>query len=291
MTRSGSRTATLLATLMAALGGVMTGCLLQLPAVCGDGLLDVEEEECDPAVPGASPLCDPTCKMQMPVRCGDGHLDPDEQCDSNDFGNKDCPSGEGFLSCTTDCKLDESTCDPCGNGRIDIEAGEECDPRAGTLLQPKNCSELSTYPLKPYTSGQMTYCIPDKCLWYRGPCGYCGDNEADLPQLVDLNFPSQLSEREVCDGPDAQITDLRDYCRPLCPGHEPLCKFDCADGCKEFAEPPADLQCCAPSGATCPGEGDPLPCCAAYDAGLADLYSQEACADRWSTGGLVSVCK
>ena len=45
-----------------------------------------------------------------------------EQCDLNDFGNKTCPSGNGYLSCTDDCKLDESTCDQCGDGQVDSAA-------------------------------------------------------------------------------------------------------------------------------------------------------------------------
>ena len=289
MTGSGSRTA-LLATLLAAFGAAIAGCLLELPAVCGDGNLD-PEEQCDPALVGPA-LCDPeTCQSITPAHCGDGKLDPGEWCDSTEFGNRGCPSGKGFLSCTADCRLDESTCDPCGNGRVDAEAGEECDWKTGALLQPKSCSELSTYPLKPYTSGRMTVCT-DRCLWYRGPCGYCGDNQADPPQIVDLNFPSQLSEREVCDGPDAQIADLRDYCRALCPGDEPLCKFGCADTCTEFAAPAEDPQCCAQAGSPCPGPGDPLPCCSAYEAELPDLFDKDACVERFQEGGLKSsVCK
>jgi hypothetical protein len=294
MVRSVSRTATLLAALVVTLCGAVAGCLLELPAVCGDGHLDLEAgEECDPAIVGEGlPPCDASCKQMTPASCGDGKLDLGEQCDGNDFGNKDCPSGKGFLSCTADCMLDESTCDHCGNGRIDLDVGEECDPKAPTfLLQPKNCSEL-TGPYKPYTSGQVYQCIPDECVWYRGKCGYCGDSEVDPPRIVDLNFPEQLSVHEVCDGPAFQPNALVDYCRARCPGEEPLCAFDCADSCEQFAAPPDDPKCCAQAGSPCPNKGDPLPCCAAYKAGLADLYSQEACTDKIIGGGLISrVCK
>ena len=294
MAWSGNRAATLLAALVVTLGGAVAGCLLELPAVCGDGNLDLEAgEECDPAIVGDGlPPCDANCKQTTPASCGDGKLDLGEQCDGNDFGNKDCPSGKGFLSCTADCRLDESTCDHCGNGRIDIENGEECDPKVPSfLLQPKNCAELP-YPDKPYTSGLVNACIPDECVWYRGPCGYCGDDVVDQPRIVDLNFPEQLSIREVCDGQHVDLGDLRDYCRARCPGEEPLCAFDCADGCEQFAAPPPDdPKCCAQSNSPCPSEGDPLPCCAAYEAGLADLYSQEACTDSFSGGFLSRVCK
>jgi hypothetical protein len=103
-------------------------------------------------------------------------------------------------------------------------------------------------------------------VWYRGPCGYCGDNEVDPPHIVDLNFPEQLSAREVCDGPAVQISALKDYCRARCPGEEPLCAFDCADSCEQFAAPPPDPKCCAQTNTRCPNEDDgDLPCCAAYD--------------------------
>lgn len=293
MGRSADRAHRTLATLAALVGGLLFGCVLELPAVCGDGRVDAPDEDCDPAVDGTDLARCIDCKQSAPATCGDGKLDLGERCDTNDFGNKDCPSGKGFLSCTADCRLDESTCDPCGNGRIDLDVGEECDPKApGSLLQPKNCSELTTYPLKPYTSGRMTQCIADKCLWYRGPCGYCGDEEVDPPLLVDLNYPDQLAIREVCDGQDAQPTDLRDYCRSRCPGDDPSCSFECTDGCKQFSTPEEGLQCCAQSGSPCPHPGDPLPCCAAYDAGLDDLFAAEACGDRFQRGGLkTSVCK
>ena len=120
-----SHSAALAAGLLAAALLPSAGCLLSLPSVCGDGQVDIEGgEECDPAA-ASEPLCDPeSCTKIILEKCGNATIDPGEQCDLTAFGNKDCPSGKGFLSCTPDCKLDESTCDQCGNGRIDPEAGE-----------------------------------------------------------------------------------------------------------------------------------------------------------------------
>ncbi len=273
--------------------GTLAGCLLELPSVCGDGQVDLAaEEECDPADEDGPP-CDPaTCKRMAVATCGDGKLDPGEQCDTTDFGNKDCPSGKGFLSCTAGCELDESTCDRCGDGHVDVDAGEECDPKAGTLLQPKDCSELQTYPLKPYTSGRMTTCT-DRCLWYRGPCGYCGDNQVDDPQIVDINYPTQLSSLEVCDGEDVRLDELQNFCSEICPNQERGCTPTC-DKCTDFVAPAADedLHCCLPRNSPCPAASDPAPCCYAHTADLADPFSSEACQDRFLDGGLKTrVCK
>ncbi len=57
---SGSHAARRLAALAVALGcGALVACLLELPAVCGDGHVD-PGEECDPAAAGADlSRCDP----------------------------------------------------------------------------------------------------------------------------------------------------------------------------------------------------------------------------------------
>jgi hypothetical protein len=286
------QTAALAASLLAGLSPSL-GCLLDLPSVCGDGVIDLDGgEECDPAAKDAPP-CDPvSCTRVATAKCGNGKIDDtQEQCDLTDFGNKDCPSGKGFLSCTADCLLDDSTCDQCGNGQLDAEVGEECDPKASnmSLLQPKECSELTTYPTKPYTSGQTTQCLPDKCLWYRGPCGFCGDDKADDPQILDINFPDRLSPRESCDGKDIQIEDLTIYCEDRgCPNS--VCAVKCLDTCDGFVDDD-DARCCQPAGSDCPAEGQD-PCCYAYDNDLPDLYAEEACVIRVQSGGLQKrVCR
>ena len=272
------RAQTLAAWLASALGvvvAVVAGCLVELPAACGDGHVDLASEACDPAAPGPNngDSCDPfTCRPMSEFGCGNGKLEVGEQCDNADFGNKNCPSGKGFLSCTGDCKLDESTCDACGNRKVDPEAGEECDQKAGTLTQVKLCSELTSYPMKPYTSGQVTWCT-DECLWYRGPCSYCGDMEADDPQLVDVRYPDTKSKWELCDGEDVRINELHSYCDANCPMPNLLCTPRCSTNCQLFEEiSEAELRCCQPAGTDCPLLGATIPCCAGFAPGVSDPF-------------------
>jgi hypothetical protein len=269
--------------LRAGLGGVLVGCILDLDPVpsCGDGYIDEDAgEECDPADEDAAP-CDSDCR-KLPVACGNGLLDPGEACDTVDFGQKTCPSGKGYLSCTAACTLDEGTCDPCGNGELDL--GEECDPKYvpdGGFADPVECASL-TYPKKPYTTGIVTACT-SACLWYRGPCSYCGDNKADPPSLVDINFPDDKTEDEWCDGPDVPIDRLRAYCDSNCPLPGLECKAACLKDCSAFdiSQLSAEkLQCCVATSDDCPGVGDPAPCCAAYEQGLGDPFDPAACAEK-----------
>lgn len=272
---------------VAAVLTVGLGCVLELPSVCGDGRVDAPDEQCDPAIDGAE-NCDPvTCQLPFVPLCGNGQIDPGEQCDGADVNNSSCPSGKGILGCTADCKLDESSCDACGNGRIEPELGEECERAVlGTLAQPRSCAELS-YPEKPYTSGQYKDCIKDSCLWYRGGCGFCGDQVADAPQIIDINYPSKLSEREVCDGNASQLDDLTAYCNDNCPVEGMSCSPKCRSDCQDFAPPEDDLRCCVPAGDPCPAAGDPAPCCLGYDAGLADPFdSAKVCEDKTLQGML-----
>ncbi|MEZ4365466.1 MAG: kelch repeat-containing protein [Kofleriaceae bacterium] len=86
------------------------------PSGCGDGVIDpLAGERCDDGGGNSlapSAACRPTCQ---PARCGDGVVDDDEVCDD---GNVLAADG-----CASDCGSDET----CGNGVLDVAAGEECD--------------------------------------------------------------------------------------------------------------------------------------------------------------------
>lgn len=290
MRRSGMRLRRLARiTLCAGVAGALVGCILDLDPVrsCGDGIVDEDaEEECDPGDASSGPCDAKTCRKIAPS-CGDGKLDPGEVCDTTNLGAgvKTCPSGKGYLSCTDACELDESNCDPCGDGHVD--PGEECDPKfvqqGGGINNPVECAALTNYPLKPYQTGIVTACT-DKCMWYRGPCGYCGDNEADPPTRVDLNYPEDKSEDEYCDGEDAPLDRLRAFCDDNCPLAGLECKPQCLEDCSafDFSAVSADkLECCLATNTDCPGAGDPVPCCAAYEMALPDKFSPDACFSKF----------
>ena len=277
MRQSGIRAGRLARALACASLGLLAGCILDLDPIpsCGDGLVDFDAgERCDPGDDDLTP-CDPnTCAIIVPT-CGNGELDPGEDCDLGTFGNKSCQSGKGFLSCNDDCTLDESTCDPCGNGELD--PGEECDfkfvPVNGDFFDPIECAELN-FPLKPYTTGVVTQCS-SQCTWYRGPCGYCGDNETDPPTRVDLYFPEDRTKDEWCDGEDAPQDRLTAFCDSKCPDKGLQCKPQCLDDCSAFDVQQIsseELQCCLAAGTDCPLPGDPAPCCFAYKEGLDNKF-------------------
>jgi len=61
-------------------------------------------------------------------RCGNGRVDPGEECDTDDFGGKQCSDlgfDRGVLSCTAECQFDTSQCSRCGNGFVELD--EQCD--------------------------------------------------------------------------------------------------------------------------------------------------------------------
>lgn len=93
--------------------GCQRGC--KLPR-CGDGIVDAQlNEACDDgAANGEGPdtACRSNCQQR---RCGDGVRDSDEVCDDGNV-----VGGDG---CSGDCQSLET----CGNGYVDIVAGEACD--------------------------------------------------------------------------------------------------------------------------------------------------------------------
>lgn len=80
---------------------------------CGNGILEKEAgEECDPAAEGDPnrATCNSDCTISM---CGDGKRGPDEVCDPGE---------------DPDCNSECGTIKGCGNGTVDEENNEECDP-------------------------------------------------------------------------------------------------------------------------------------------------------------------
>lgn len=131
------------------------------PPGCGDGKRQ-GQEDCDEGMSNSNEpnaLCRRDCTLP---RCGDGITDSqlNEQCDDKNKNDEDsCLSSCKFNVCgdgTINKAIDESTgrpfelcddqdqdnlnycttlCTPCGNGVVDVEAGEECD---GGEFPPQN---------------------------------------------------------------------------------------------------------------------------------------------------------
>jgi cysteine-rich repeat protein len=85
-----------------------------LPEVCGDGTLNPDpapgpEEECDDGNTVGDDGCDATCNLE----CGNGTIEGAEECDT---------SGQS-ATCNDDCTLPE-----CGDGNLNEDAGEQCEP-------------------------------------------------------------------------------------------------------------------------------------------------------------------
>ncbi len=113
------------------------------------------------------------CINENPV-CGDGIIDTDEECDGTNIGGASCTSlgyHGGTPLCTESCTLDLTPCiatGRCGDSLIQDEHGEECD---GTNLDGASCTELGYYGGTPLCTGTCTLDI--------APCiaaGRCGDN-------------------------------------------------------------------------------------------------------------------
>lgn len=267
---------------------VGNACLIDLEhaLACGDGYTDrLAGEECDPLDPDSyldacvgtnrpdgTGACDPdTCELinteVQCAHCGDGRIDAvaGEECDGSNIG---VPCwGDGSPTCTSDCKLDFSSCDSCGNGVVD--PGEECDDVGmdGGIVIPRPCAgSFDIEPLRspyinlPYTSGSAVSCLSN-CTYDRSSCGYCGNGNVDPPLRVSI-LDQAVSLAEVCDG-DLFDGDLLADEYPLCEQLGAQANVVCEPNCLDFVERPGPT-CCLPKGELCPDDGAELRCCYEY---------------------------
>ncbi|MBC8072542.1 MAG: hypothetical protein IAG13_29745 [Deltaproteobacteria bacterium] len=244
----------------------------------------------------------PACMIELEHRiaCGDGHVDrrAGEQCDPEDperAFERICDEAEpgAIGSCDpSTCQLDESTCEPCGNGRVDPD--EECDPKnqgdiddiaIGRLCagSPGGSADemlplTAPYPPLPYASGSTSRCLPD-CTYDRTPCGYCGNGRAEnYPILVSLETQTiRETLPEWCDGEDFD-PDRRAAHRPC--GDGGVANVECADDCLSFLDRPGPL-CCLPPGADCPAEDAVARCCHEF----AEPDAAQHCSDPFLVPG------
>ena len=130
-------------------------------AVCGDGYVD-NNEECDHGKElnlGAYGGCEEDC--QLAPHCGDGNVQGDEVCDPARAGDAECPTDCGLISVCGDAKRTaDEACDHgtrlndgeyggctqnceraafCGDGMVQREAGERCDPGGSPFAPGEGC--------------------------------------------------------------------------------------------------------------------------------------------------------
>ncbi|MBC8068831.1 MAG: hypothetical protein IAG13_10905 [Deltaproteobacteria bacterium] len=314
-----------MATLAAAIAtGAIVGsaCLIDLDhrIACGDGYVDrAAGEECDPGDPDSfvnecrdtirpdgTADCDPTTceiindRLQCAF-CGDGRLDSDfiddamtvrlEECDGDKFAIPSCPSG-GQLACTSDCRVDFSRCDLCGNGVLD--EGEECDPNAdvGGIVSSRTCAGAdplqSPYLDLPFASGVAAICLDD-CRYDRSGCSYCGNGAAEDSKQTALS-PLQvitMTAPEACDGEyvrDAALVGDFAACftDPDLDGKSnTTANAECAPGCHELVPRVDAPLCCLKTGEDCPAEGAAARCCHEYT----DPEAEQHCSDPFLPPG------
>ncbi len=163
--------------------------MCEAAAVCGDGLVDVDTEECDcgKAQCSAAQLGNNTC-MKLPspkgspfsggtltcdaascalndqgcTYCGDGIRNGSEACEGGDLGGQTCQSqgfDAGSLTCTPDCSLNSGGCKNavCGDGSCDAPDEDSCSCFEDCPDNPNACS-------------------PCECGFQGGPTCYCDIN-------------------------------------------------------------------------------------------------------------------
>ena len=126
--------------------GGAAACPVQPEPACGDGLLNVDGEECDDGNGDSGDGCTATCMLEADsacptpgepcvstVKCGDGKLTGSETCDDGNLVSADGCSDKCALEAGWACSMPGLRCEAaaCGDGKV--VGFEECDFTAPTL--------------------------------------------------------------------------------------------------------------------------------------------------------------
>lgn len=230
-------------------------------ARCGNSIIEAGET-CDPAetcpsamtcqsanvclratIAGDAASCTATCTMQ-----------PIEECMS---GDGCCPS-----ACANDTDNDCSA--SCGNGVVDVNAGELCEPMSTTQACPTSCNDMNACTADFFT-GSARNCnlactsvptlVPltgDGCC----PPGANANNDRDCPAVCG-NLIVEPGER--CDGRCPTQSDCVDT-NPCT--RDALAGTDCGVMCTHtLINAAASGDGCCPAGANATNDGDCQPSC------------------------------
>lgn len=206
--------------------------------------------------PGGRLKCSPTCQFNTAEcsLCGNLAIDTDtdstEECDGQLLNAQTCESREfapgGILKCYIysdplgrGCTFDTSECNSCGNGVIDPDEQEECDPAGPTGPIFANCE------------GEGEECNPCFPLCGEATC----TAECTVDQCHPCGCPNDILEPEFneecdCGGVGCVVTDTtcedldEDYQGTLLCNEN--CQFDKTECCLKLGEQCLyDDECCS----------------------------------------------
>lgn len=245
------------------------------PLTCGDGIVQ-DGEVCDSAALAGETceglgfgagtlLCADDCLSYNAAECGAGPScgngvldDPNEVCDVESFGGATCASegfAPGFLTCRPNCTgFSTENCGPplavCGDGIIDEDQGEECEPGN---LNSKTCDDFTGL------AGEGLTCNPDTCTFDVSACCVpdCGDAECGLDPVCGSQCEDFCADDEICSDDNTCF----DPCAEADCSGQGTCIVDDGEArceCNEGLLNGPDLTCVENpcDGATCSGQGE-----------------------------------
>lgn len=187
-----------------------------LAATCGNSITEAGEQ-CDLGTENGAigSTCNASCQIQ--VKCGDNVANIGEQCDSSSFSNTTCSNcalvipatcGDGVVQLWEDCEpsLSPGTCNldctssRCGDGKLNTNAGEQCDGRGQKSTCNSNCRYsicgdriVNTASGEACDDGVQTSVCNWNCQFPR-----CGDNITNNLAGEECDPPGDMANGNTC---------------------------------------------------------------------------------------------
>ena len=195
-----------------------------MQAECGDGLIWIEEEECDDGE--VSALCNENCTLSQ---CGDGIL--------NLLSGEVCDEGQESILCNVNCTLSQ-----CGDGILNLLSGEVCDDGN---TETESCE---------YNLTECTVCAAD-CTEQAGTVTYCGDgivHDQNGEVCDDGNSSSEDGCSATCEIEVGYLCQgTPSVCLPICGDGREVGNEECDDGNTETESCEYNLTECTVCAADC----------------------------------------